>query len=94
MEAATWYASRKQWYAYRGEWSKAALALRRTPVILPGDAHEKPERMERENPEFSYGEIYSLDDALENGKNIFGDFLNWQHRLSQLTYIIISISVS
>lgn len=33
------------------------------------------EEWRRKNPEFRQGEIYSLDDALEHGKTIFGDFL-------------------
>lgn len=33
------------------------------------------EKWREKNPEFRYGEIYSLDDALEHGKTIFGDFL-------------------
>ncbi len=33
------------------------------------------EEWREKNPEFRYGEIYSLDNALEHGKTIFGDFL-------------------
>lgn len=33
------------------------------------------EKWREKNPEFRFGEIYSIDDALEHGKTIFGDFL-------------------
>lgn len=33
------------------------------------------EEWREKNPELRYGEIYSLDEALEYGKTIFGDFL-------------------
>ncbi|KCZ72930.1 SOS response transcriptional repressor, RecA-mediated autopeptidase [Candidatus Methanoperedens nitroreducens] len=38
-------------------------------------AREHLQEWRKKNPEFKYGEIYSLDEALEHGKTIFGNFL-------------------
>ena len=45
------------------------------PFINMFCSEEHLEQWRKENPEYGEGEVYSITEALEHGKAIFGDFL-------------------